>query len=389
MRTWSDSPFDPVTNIAEVPVGRVLSEDDGESRLVYEIDGRPQWLAKIYKKPLPGAEAHTLRRLVHLPVGMFWANLTVVDSSIAWPVAAIVDGLRTVGVVMAKAPARFSARLRKLSGGYEEAKPLPIDWLVMPSESSVKRGIEPTGPETRRKAMLELLRVGALFDDHDIVYADWSYKNAFWEQGVGSVFVIDMDSCGIGTRAWIESPEWDDPLFPESTKPRLNCLSDRYKLAVLAVRCMTGERKDPLAAHRSLVESVGTNAFTSALHQVLTAKVAEDRLSPYHLLGAYQRWIAVMAGNVSGSVSVGRAARADDVEGSSAPDRDAQSSDQAAPSPGNVTGHVDLRARRSGRPPPPSARDPAAAASPSLPARPALSPEFRSRFRPTAEGERL
>lgn len=388
MRTWSDSPFAPAVDIRDLPARRVLSEDDGESRQVYEINGHPRWLAKIYKKSLPQAEAHTLRRLVHLPVGMFAGNLRVVDSSIAWPTATIVDGLQTVGVVMAEAPQRFSARLRKLSGGYEQARPLPIDWLLTSTEASVKRGIKPTDIDIRTKAMLEFLRVGALFDDYDLVYADWSYKNAFWEHGVGSVYVIDMDTCGIGTRAWIESPEWDDPLFPESAKPQLSILSDRYKLAVLAVRCMTGERKDPLAAHRSLVDLVGANPFTSALHQVLTAKVAEERLSPYRLLAAYQRWLAVMAGNVSGDVRVGPAARAGEPGKPGSPARDDRSADPGAKPPGNVTGHVDLRGRRGGQRPPPSARDPAALAPPSpYGPRPLPPAGLRNGYQPIVKGE--
>jgi hypothetical protein len=354
-------------DIARLPAGRVLSQDDGESLQVYEIAGHSGWLAKIYKKPLAAAEAHTLKQVIHLPRGMTQRSRDLVNGCVAWPVATINSRTQTVGVVMAKAPLRFSARLRKLSGGFGDARPLEIDWLAMPSESASKRGIKPPDAAVRTKAMLQMLQVGAVFDGDNLVYGDWSYKNAFWEQGDGSVFVIDMDSCGIDTREWIASPEWEDPLFPDSTKPRLTPLSDRYKLAVFVVRCLTGERKDPLAAHRSLVESEGVNPFTVALWRVLTAKTAEERPDPLRLLAAYQSWQAEKAGNVSGSVAVGRGPRADGGRapkaGPNADGRDARAAQPVRPSPGNVTGQIDLRARRNGQQQPPSARAPAAAAT--------------------------
>jgi hypothetical protein len=287
-------------------------------------------------------------------------NKDVVDASLAWPVATVVKGLETIGVVMAKAPDRFSARRRDIRGAYGQPQPLVIDLLVMPGKLCEKRGIKAPDIAVRSKAMLDFLRIGALFDDYDIVYADWSYKNAFWEQGFGSIFVIDMDTCGIGTRRWIESPEWDDPLFPESVKPPLNSLSDRYKLAVLAVRCLTGERRDPIRAHQRLVQLVGTNDFTDALHQALTAKTPEARPNPYHLLAASKRWIDQLTRTASRDEQA-RPKATTAGAGPRSPKTDVTGPvDPAALSPGNVTGHFDLRSRKAGQPPkaPPSTRGP-------------------------------
>jgi hypothetical protein len=53
-----------------------------------------------------------------------------------------------------------------------------------------------------------------------------------------------MDSCGIGTRPWIASPDWTDPAFPEGTP--LTVPTDRYRMALLTLRCITGARGEPL-----------------------------------------------------------------------------------------------------------------------------------------------
>jgi hypothetical protein len=357
-RTWSDSPFRPVVGPEEVPVGRLLSEGDGESRQVHEIDGHPGWLAKLYRSPLSDASAATLQKLVYLPTVMSLPDQDVVDSRISWPVARIIEGGRVLGVVMAKAPDRFFARLKQFSGGYGDEAPLLLDWLVTTDDACAKRGIRPAAPEVRQRAMRELLAVGALFARHGIVYADWSYGNAFWEQGTGAAFVIDMDTCGIGSRAWIESHGWEDPLFPESRRRPLTLYSDRYKLAVLTVRCLTGERQDPLAAHRTLVGLTGETPLSELLGRALTARRPEDRPAPHELYAALGGaagpggpGVAESAGpgNVVGTVQVGRVSAGAPAASAPAP---APVSPEVGPAPGNVTGSVNLRGRV--RPPAPA-----------------------------------
>ncbi|MEY9966650.1 hypothetical protein ABIA33_004715 [Streptacidiphilus sp. MAP12-16] len=352
MRTWSDSPFCPAVGPEEVPEGRVLDRENGESRIVYEIAGSKGWIAKMYKKPLSDTAAADLRKLVYLPTLMSQRDQTLVDASIAWPVARILDGPQVVGVVMAKAPDSFFVRLRKLSGTATDATPLLLDWLVMSGDACAKRGIQPADLSVRLRAMAELLAVGALFARYDIVYADWSYNNAFWEQGTGAAFVIDMDTCAFGTRKWIQSVGWEDPLFPEKKKQPLTIHSDRYKLAMLTVRCLTGVRQDPMEAYRALVDLIGSNPFTDTLEQALTASRATDRPGPTELVVAFRHTadqgfaaapvhaaanvpVNATPGNVTGQIRVGAPSSPSLVDPAV----------RSVPNPGNVTGNVDLRNR--------------------------------------------
>ncbi|MFJ3303709.1 hypothetical protein ACIPSA_11375 [Streptomyces sp. NPDC086549] len=286
VRTWSDSPFRTTVERGAVRSAKVLATDNGESTQVYEIADHPGWLAKLYRRPLTDAAAHTLQRLVYLPTTMSEHDRSVVDTRISWPVARICDGPHVVGVVMAKAPERFYKRLLSFDQRLRDPEPLPLDWLVHSDEACVKRGIRPADMSVRTRAMLELLEVGAIFARHDIVYADWSYINAFWEEGTGAVFVIDMDTSGIGTRRWIETMWWEDPLYPDATKPALTVYSDRYKLAMLTVRCLTGQRKDVLAAHGTLLQRFGRSPFHEAVGRALHATEPAARPSPDELFAA-------------------------------------------------------------------------------------------------------
>ncbi|WP_169314341.1 hypothetical protein [Streptomyces piniterrae] len=378
VNTWTGWTSGTVVRLPEVPEGATLAEAKGESRKVYEIDGRPGWLAKLYRQPLTAPEEDRLEALIALPSGMPETDVALLDRQTAWPVARIVDAGRTVGVVMARAPGKFFATIRKrFSGDSSGPEPLPLDWLIATNESIAKRGLRAPDAATRTRAGWELLRIGALFERHHVVYADWSYSNAFWDQDTGEVFVIDMDTCGIHRREWIESPGGEDPLFQDNSRP-LTAYSDRYKVALLAVRCLTGHRDDPHAAYGRLDPSVRESGFGTELHRMLTATDPTDRPGLGELLTAFevchvpQRRRAADGSNVTGEVRVrGRASRGggrvdeprEDAPGVEEPrggERDDGGGAASAP-PGaaNVTGWVPLRGRArrsSGTPPAAGAR---------------------------------
>ncbi|UYQ63750.1 hypothetical protein [Streptomyces peucetius] len=364
--------------IGDVPQDTVIARDNGESRLVYEIAGHPGWLAKIYKQPAGAERSSDLQRLVYLPTVMSQDDQALVDRSLSWPTTRIHDGPDLVGVVMAKAPDPFYARLKAPSGRQDSA-PLELDWLASAPAKCEAAGLRPPDTGVRIRAVRELLEAGALFARHDLVYADWSYRNTLWNHRTGQVFVIDMDSCGIGTRDWVESYGWQDPLFPDRSR-RLTVHSDRYKLAVMAVRCLTAVRQDPLAAHRELVATTGSDAFTDALGEALKATRETDRPDPEQLLAALRRTRDTTAAhpgtpapsprapssNVTGGIKVGptKAAR-----------KPASGSDTAGGGAANVTGKVDLRGRLAARTTAPGRSAPRPPAPPASPAPPAPEPE--------------
>ncbi|MBZ6139913.1 hypothetical protein [Streptomyces olivaceus] len=352
--TWSDSPFMSRAELSSTPEGAVISRDNGESRLVYEIEGSPGWLAKLYKQPAGAGHASDLRRLVCLPAGMPQADQALVNRCASWPTTRLFDGPDLVGVVMAKAPDGFYAPLRALSG-WQEPVPLPLDWLMKSPDDCARVGLRRPDRGIRLRVVEELLAVGELFARHGIVYGDWSYRNALWNQHTGEVFVIDMDSCGFGTRDWVESLGWADPLFPDRAR-RPTVASDAYKLAVMTVRCLTARRQDPIAALRTMESAAEYTSLTALLRRSLTAARPEDRPECRELLDAVRRirgtpapadrgsgaGSTAGAGNVTTWVKVGPKA------GSDAGTRGTNGSKAS-----NVTGEVNLRGRSPRRPPAP------------------------------------
>ncbi|MEV4233361.1 hypothetical protein AB0J81_41135, partial [Streptomyces bobili] len=380
MRTWSDSPFPSREELSGVPEGKEISRDNGESRLVYEIKGSPGWLAKLYKRPADAGRTSDLQRLVYLPTAMSQADQDLVDRCLAWPTTRLYDGSDLVGVVMAKAPDGFYAPLKALSG-WQDPAPLPLDWLMKPADKCAQVGLRRPDLDLRLRAVEELLAVGDLFARHDIVYGDWSYRNALWNQHTGEVFVIDLDSCGIGSREWVESPGWADPLFPDRSR-RPTVASDSYKLAVLTVRCLTAQRQDPLEALSAVERSKGDTSLVGLLRRTLTATRLEDRPKCAELLEAVRRirgttasagpsatsgtsgsgagadnvttWVKV--GPTAGAARPAEATPAARTSGTTRAASGASGTDGAAAS--NVTGSVNLRDRS-------AARSPASAPKPS------------------------
>ena len=290
MKTWTDWRSIPVVPLSAVPEGRVLAEGRGESTKVYEIAGHPDWLAKLYRQPLTRREELRLDSLIAMPANMSMTDVERVDRTTGWPVARITESGRTMGVVMAKAPVRFHASLKGVTGTPQPAAPLEIDWLVSHPEKIDRRGLGRPDMGVRTRALWEILDVGALFERHGLVYADWSYSNAFWALGTGEVFVIDMDTCGLGSRPWIESPGCEDPLFQDRSRP-LTTYSDRYKVAVLALRCLTAERDDPLDAFRGLPAGLRTSGFGRLMKRMLIATEPTARPTIGELLEALEQLI--------------------------------------------------------------------------------------------------
>jgi hypothetical protein len=301
MRAWSDRPFDGEVSIDRVVRdGPPLANDGGESRIVHEIAGYPGWVAKLYKRALSRAEAEALASLIELPESMGEGDRSRVDRCTAWPTARIVSYGSTAGVVMAKAPVQFFVDFKLRGNRVERSRVLSIDWLIGEEVHLSRHDIEIPSIDTRQRIAGELLALGDLFERFGIVYGDWSYRNSLWSANGGGVFLLDMDSCRLGKRPWMESPEWEDPLYPAGELPYLDFWSDRYKIALLAVRCITGVRGDPMAALQRLPGDLRSGQFGSATRRALTVTSPRDRPSVRELLDALR-----LAGDTSGNV-VGR-----------------------------------------------------------------------------------
>ncbi|MGC0333877.1 hypothetical protein RKD23_006867 [Streptomyces sp. SAI-170] len=235
---WALPPVTPLTALGTL--GEQLATNNGQSSEVTRIAGRgsgPDLLFKRYKKPLDAADAQRLDRLVAFGRSAAEAGRPareVLLSRTSWPVARVTDPMSaTVGCLIPLAPDAY----RVPGGGFRE-----IDLLARPDDRMARGGTPPT-PAQRLAVCRSLVGVAAALEQRRLVYSDWNYANAFWSPVDWSVFLIDMDGCAQDSGPDIHQPGWEDPLAGAGAPA--DPYTDRYRVALLAGRCLTGTR--PLA----------------------------------------------------------------------------------------------------------------------------------------------
>ena len=262
------------------PFGDNLGQQNGESRRVCLLPNRPGWLYKEYWAPLPDDQAQRLLRLVRLPSQMGPSDMALVGKHVSWPISRVVNGAGdTVGVILPKAADSYDYEW-KLPSGKTKRGPLQVDVLALSEEQQARKNLPAQTLVNRISVCASIAAVGSLFERHGLVYLDWCYANAFWSVQDHSAYVIDMDGCSFGPRAQIKQPGWEDPLVPFGAAGN-EC--DRYRIALLTARCLTGERAEA-AKVRSVLSSLRLHSESveqaiDLLLQALTAERKQDRPS--------------------------------------------------------------------------------------------------------------
>ncbi|MER5788630.1 hypothetical protein [Streptomyces sp. NPDC001980] len=251
-RPWARAipPVTPLTALGTL--GEQIATDNGQSSEVTRLTGAetgPDLLFKRYKTPLADTDAHRLDRLVAFgrsDTGAGRPAREVLLARTSWPVARVTGRAdATIGCLIPLAPDAF----RSPSGGFRE-----IDTLALPDLRLARNGTPPTA-EQRLTACRSLVGIAAALEQRRFVYSDWNYANAFWSPTDHSVHLIDIDGCGEETAPDIHQPGWEDHLArPEAAA---DLCTDRYRVALLTARCLTGVRSLPALLHTLADPSAG------------------------------------------------------------------------------------------------------------------------------------
>ncbi|MFC0526066.1 hypothetical protein [Phytohabitans kaempferiae] len=271
------------------PLDESISQAAGESVGIHPVSRQPGWLVKVYKAPLPGEETKHLTELVNLPSIASDEERAVIAASTSWPVAVVADDpSRALGCVIPAAAAKFRTTFRP-PGGPPAERALEIDFLALKDDGFARRGIAAVTAEQRRAVCRNLVAVAELLDRHRLVYSDWSYSNAFWSATDHSVFVIDIDGCAPVRAPNVYQPNWDDPLTPRSEPADRH--TDRYRVALLVARCLTGERDRNRALHA--LGDLQAPALSEVLLDILlsTERVARPSLTALRVALAGQSYV--------------------------------------------------------------------------------------------------
>ncbi|MFF2079356.1 hypothetical protein ACFVXG_31950 [Kitasatospora sp. NPDC058162] len=256
------------------PLAEPISEHNGQAVAVRPLAGHPGWLAKLYRPGLHQEDGHRIDLLISAPDALPEAERASLYAGTCWPAARIHDpGNPVVGCVIPMAPEQYRSELRR--GKFSERRFLEIDWLAKSDESIRGVGLPCPGFEGRLTACRRLTELAAILEGLGLVYSDWSFSNAFWSPYRSSVYLIDVDGCQPKKMPDIHQPNWADPLTPPGCDA--DQYTDRYRLALLVAKCLTG-RRDASTFHH-VADSPWPNqpAVTEVLLDMLLATDRERR----------------------------------------------------------------------------------------------------------------
>ncbi len=244
--------------LGELRVGDLLAQ--GGEGAVYQLPLQPHLVFKAYRGD---TDRVYLDGLVAWPDLLAEPEAEVLRSSAAWPTSVVTDdGARPVGLLMPRAPRRFSVRHRDGQRRLATLSYLTCD----PARPAKAYGIAvpPPGDAGRYGLVLALARLLAAFDSVEtpVSHGDLSTKNVLWSLERGpEVYVIDCDSAEVflSRAAPVEAvaphpprrramtPNWDDPSVQKGHNPTV--ASDRYSLGLIFLR-VVGAANFPVQARQ-------------------------------------------------------------------------------------------------------------------------------------------
>lgn len=162
----------------------------------------------------------------------------VIDALTVWPCVTVRDGTgRACGYLMQRIPDRFFQHIETTTGS--EHIPREIQQLFQ-GDAIARRNLGETANRVERMAVAReaAFAIGFLHK-RDFVYGDLSYKNAvFCLRPHPGIMLLDCDAVRqLGQAAAVpqlNSPGWKPPEGGVQSKA-----TDRYKLGLLVLRCMT------------------------------------------------------------------------------------------------------------------------------------------------------
>jgi hypothetical protein len=238
---WSRPPQGRVTRLSELgDLGDKVSDGAGECMFVCKLASHPGWLYKAYRKTPSAAGVSRIDMLVDFPQLMGPGDRVLVDTYTAWPAARVVDAAnQTTGVLLPLAPEKYRLQWT-LPTGRVTQKFLDVDLLALSAQEQRQKGLPPQSLEQRISVCASIVAAADLLERHHLVYLDWSYANVFWCPTDHSAYLIDLDGASYGPRPQIQAPQWEDPHVSLGS-PAGND-TDRYRVALLIARCLTGAR---------------------------------------------------------------------------------------------------------------------------------------------------
>ncbi|MFF3464575.1 hypothetical protein [Streptomyces sp. NPDC002619] len=193
-------------------------------------------LYKEYKDPSK-VNGSALADLVAFRQGLGQGDRTRMNALAAWPLCRVVEGGRTLGFLMKRAPSHMT--WRTATGA---TKLLELQYLIRRPKVAWKEVQQPT-PGQRRTLASACVEAVSWFHSAGLVIGDISQANVLWSLSPEpAVHFLDCDGFRrVGrpaVQAQAATPDWNDPLAP-STEASVD--TDAYKTALMAARILAQE----------------------------------------------------------------------------------------------------------------------------------------------------
>lgn len=184
-----------------------------------------------------------LERLAGLRLGLSAQRRAVLDEMTAWPLRAVAGpGDEARGVLMRLIPAGFFEDML-LPSGNRDRVPREIQHLIFDADVARRREVDVPGdddPHTRLRICERFAYILSVLHGANLVYGDISARNVLYRlRPRPSVFLVDCDAARVRGAAAVNqqqhSPDWNPP---ERGRGQ-TVATDRYKLALFVLRCLT------------------------------------------------------------------------------------------------------------------------------------------------------
>lgn len=229
----------------------------------------------VYKEYRPGrAPAHGMRKVIALRSRLRadQAMLTRLDDTTAWPVRQVVDQDGAVlGLVLRRIPDEFLHDLRLPSGKTAHNRPREVQFLFIPPDRALQSGL-PTPTPAERLAICRDFAAALAFlhDKLNVAFGDLNARNAVFRLDTEpTVMFVDCDAVrvrgDIAGSPQLNAPDWEPPEGADV----LSMVTDRYKLGLFVLRCLTpgagcSINRDPDEA-RGVLDTAGLDLLTKAV----------------------------------------------------------------------------------------------------------------------------
>ncbi|WP_157767499.1 hypothetical protein [Actinosynnema pretiosum] len=241
----------------------------------------PDVKGELVFKRYRNASSHpdALRRVVATRTGLDDEARAKLDAITAWPVRVVLSGDQAVGVLMPRIPDPFFDLVTRSTG--QEHKLREVQNLFIDESKLSRFGRPVPTPEQRLRICLDFASALAFLHDRlKFVFGDVNPKNeVFRLDARPMVLFLDCDAVRpVGTVAATRQLNAADWIPPEGGV--LNLATDRYKLGLFVLRCLTPRSFSSVKANpedaAGVLDAEGMALLRRALGKDGTARPSSD-----------------------------------------------------------------------------------------------------------------